>query len=84
MGDRAAGRANSWGGTLATATGLVFFEEEAGTFLAADAQTGKVLWSFQANAANWHASPMAYQFDGKEYIAIVSGGNVIALSTENE
>jgi len=76
------GAANSWGGTLSTATGLVFFEEEAGSFAAADAQTGKVLWSFQANAANWHASPMAYEFDGKEYIAIVSGGNIIALSTD--
>jgi glucose dehydrogenase len=70
------------GGTLTTATGLVFFEEEAGAFVAADAQTGKVLWSFQANAPNWHASPMAYQFDGNEYIVIVSGGNMIALSTD--
>jgi hypothetical protein len=26
---------------------------------------------------------MTYQFDGKQYIAIVSGGNVIALSTED-
>lgn len=48
--------------------------------MAADASTGKVLWSFQANTPNWHASPMAYQFDGKEYIAIVSGGNIIAMS----
>jgi alcohol dehydrogenase (cytochrome c) len=74
------GGANSWGGTLSTATGLVFFEEEMGSFVAADATTGKVLWTFEANAANWHASPMTYQFDGKQYIAIVSGGNVIALS----
>jgi alcohol dehydrogenase (cytochrome c) len=74
------GGANTWGGTLSTATGLVFFEEEAGSFVAADAETGKVLWSFGANAANWHASPMVYQFDGREYIAIVSGGNVIAMS----
>jgi alcohol dehydrogenase (cytochrome c) len=39
-----------------------------------------VLWSFQANTPNWHASPMTYQFDGKEYIAIVSGGNIIAMN----
>jgi alcohol dehydrogenase (cytochrome c) len=74
------GEDESWGGTLSTASGLVFFEEETGAFMAADATTGKVLWSFQANTPNWHASPMAYQFDGKEYIAIVSGGNIIALS----
>jgi alcohol dehydrogenase (cytochrome c) len=73
------GGANSWGGTLATSTGLVFFEEETGSFVAADATTGKVLWSFGANA-NWKASPMTYQFDGKEYIAIVANGNIIAMS----
>jgi alcohol dehydrogenase (cytochrome c) len=74
------GGANSWGGTLSTATGLVFFEEESGSFVAADAASGKVLWTFDANAANWHASPMTYQFDGKQYIAIVSGGIIIAMS----
>jgi hypothetical protein len=36
--------------------------------------------SFGANAANWHSSPMAYQFDGKEYIVLVSGDNVNAMS----
>jgi alcohol dehydrogenase (cytochrome c) len=61
----------------------VFFEEESGAFVAANEQSGKVLWSFQANTPNWHASQMTYQFDGKQYIAIVSGGNVIALSTED-
>ena len=75
-----AGNDESWGGAISTATGLVFFEEETGAFLAADATTGKVLWSFRANTPNWHASPMAYQFDGKQYIAIVSGGNIIALA----
>jgi alcohol dehydrogenase (cytochrome c) len=74
------GGANSWGGALSTATGLVFFEEEAGSLVAADADSGKVLWTFGANAANWHSSPMTYQFDGKEYIVVVAGGNIIALS----
>jgi alcohol dehydrogenase (cytochrome c) len=74
------GDATSWGGTLSTATGLLFFEEEKGSLVAADAATGKVLWNFQANTENWHASPMTYQFDGKQYIAVVSGGNVIALA----
>jgi alcohol dehydrogenase (cytochrome c) len=75
-----AGAADTWGGTLSTATGLVFFEEETGSFVAADATSGKVLWSFQANTPNWHASPMTYQFDGRQYIAVVSGGNIIALA----
>ncbi len=72
------GEANSWGGTLATSTGLVFFGDESGAFAAADAVTGKLLWSFQTSQ-NWKASPMAYQFDGKEYLAVAASGNVIAF-----
>ena len=72
------GTANSWGGTLTTATGLVFFGEDSGAFVAADAVTGKVLSTLHLNA-NWHASPMVYQFDGRELIGIVSGATVMAL-----
>ena len=70
----------TWGGTLSTATGLVFFEEETGSLVAADATSGKVLWTFYANVSNWHASPMTYQFDGKQYIAFVAGGNIVAMA----
>jgi alcohol dehydrogenase (cytochrome c) len=72
------GDANSWGGTVATATGLVFYGEDSGAFVAADASTGKTLWTFHANV-NWKASPMVYQFDGKEMIGVVGGSSVIAL-----
>jgi len=66
------GQAESWGGVLATASGLVFFCEDSGLFMAADAATGKPLWSFQANQA-WHAYPMTYQFDGNQHVTIASG-----------
>lgn len=72
------GSANSWGGTLATATGLVFFCEDSGAFVAADSATGKVLWTFEASA-NWKGSPMAYQFDGREMIGVAAGGTIMAL-----
>ncbi len=72
------GTANTWGGTLATSTGLVFFGEDSGSFVAADAVTGKVLWTYQGNV-NWHASPMAYQFDKKQYIAVAAGTSVVAF-----
>jgi alcohol dehydrogenase (cytochrome c) len=71
--------AGGWGGTLATAGGLVFFCEEGGAFAAADASTGKVLWSFETGQS-WKSSPMAYMFDGKEYVATVAGGIVIAYA----
>ena len=76
------GRAESWGGTLATESGLVFFGEDSGRFQAVDAATGKPLWSFDANQF-WHASPMAYQFDGREYIAVASGDTVTAFALRN-
>jgi alcohol dehydrogenase (cytochrome c) len=72
------GPANSWGGTLATATGLVIFGEEGGALMAADAKTGKPLWSFATNQL-WRASPMTYMFDGKQYIAAAAGPNIIAF-----
>jgi alcohol dehydrogenase (cytochrome c) len=73
------GPALSWGGTLATATGLVIFGAETGELMAADAQTGKPLWRFQANQA-WRASPMTYSFDGKQYVAIAGGSDILAFA----
>ena len=72
------GLGSTWGGTLATSTGLVFFGDDSGSFAAADAVSGKLLWSFQANA-NWHASPMTYQFDGQQYIAIAAGDDILVF-----
>ena len=73
-----AGKGDSWGGTLATATGLVFFCEDSGMFDAVDASTGKMLWQFQTNQL-WKASPMTYEFDGKQYIAVGAGQNIMAF-----
>lgn len=72
------GPAVSWGGTLATATNLVIFGAEGGALMAADATTGRPLWSFPTNQ-NWKASPMTYQFDGKQYIAVAAGSNILAF-----
>jgi alcohol dehydrogenase (cytochrome c) len=73
------GPGGSWGGTLATATGLVFVAEEGGSLMAVDAASGKPLWSFPTNQT-WKASPMTYMFDGKQYVAIASGPNILALA----
>ena len=72
------GTANSWGGTLATASGLVFVGEDGGGFMAVDADSGKVLWTFETQH-NWKASPMTYMFDGVQYIAVAAGSNVMAF-----
>jgi alcohol dehydrogenase (cytochrome c) len=73
------GPANSWGGTLSTKSGLVFFGEDSGAFMAVDAASGEPLWRFPTNGL-WKASPMAYSFDGRQYIAIASGPNILAFA----
>jgi alcohol dehydrogenase (cytochrome c) len=73
------GPATSWGGVLATAGGLVFFGEDSGALVAADASTGAPLWQFQTSQL-WKASPMTYAFDGTQYVAVASGPNVIAFA----
>jgi alcohol dehydrogenase (cytochrome c) len=72
------GPAESWGGTLTTASGLVIFCEEGGALMAADAKSGKPLWSFPTNQL-WKASPMTYLFDNRQYVAVASGPSIIAF-----
>jgi len=47
--------------------------------MALDAESGKPLWRLQTNQT-WKASPMTYTFDGKQYVAIAAGPNIIALA----
>jgi alcohol dehydrogenase (cytochrome c) len=65
-------------GVISTASGLVFFGENSGSFMAVDARDGKVLWQFPTNQV-WKASPMTYMFDNTQYIAIASGQSIIAF-----
>ena len=62
------------GGILATAGGLVFTGEGNGLFKALDAETGSVLWKFQAGAGV-NAPPASYTVDGDQYIVVAAGGN---------
>jgi alcohol dehydrogenase (cytochrome c) len=60
------------GGALITATGLAFTSELDGVFYALDAKTGKTLWQNATGSAIVDA-PSAYQVDGTEYVAVISG-----------
>jgi alcohol dehydrogenase (cytochrome c) len=62
------------GGSLATAGGLVFAGEGNGNFDAYDAKTGDLLWQFQTGAGV-NATPITYEIDGTQYVAVASGGN---------
>ena len=72
------GSARSWGGVLSTAGGLLFYGDDGGAFAAVAADTGRPLWHFQTNVL-WKASPMTYMVDGRQYVAVAAGGNIIAF-----
>jgi len=58
---------------LATAGGLVFSGAQNRQFTAYDAATGKALWEVGLNATP-SSYPITYGVDGKQYVAVVSGG----------
>ena len=79
-GDMGQGRATgsvSLGGPIVTAGGLVF---SAGTkqpiIQAFDAASGKVLWQGDLPAPA-QATPMTYQFNGKQFVVIAAGGSAL-------
>ena len=73
------GHGNSWGGTLATAGGLVFFGDDSNSFEAVEAKTGRVLWHFNTGQL-MRASPMTYSVAGVQYVAIAAGSDVFCFS----
>ena len=73
------GRGNSWGGTLTTASGLVFFGDDAESFEAVDAATGRPLWHFNTGQ-KFVASPMTYAVDGVQYVAIAAQSDIFTFT----
>ena len=66
-------------GVLSTAGGLVFAGEHKGQISALDARSGKSLWHFNTGDLIT-SSPISYAIDGKQYIAVASGTNIVAFS----
>jgi alcohol dehydrogenase (cytochrome c) len=73
------GNGRSWGGTLTTAGGLVFFCDDANSLEAVDAENGHALWYFNTGQ-NFAASPMTYAVDGAQYVAISAGSDVFTFT----
>jgi alcohol dehydrogenase (cytochrome c) len=77
------GAVDSWGGVLSTAGDVVFFGDDSGAFAAADARSGKRLWSFQTSQV-WKSSPMTYAFDNRQFVAVASGPSILAFALPAE
>jgi alcohol dehydrogenase (cytochrome c) len=68
-----------WGGTMATAGGLVFTGNPEGEFMAINDETGEVIWKFQTGTGIV-GQPVTYEMDGEQYVAIVAGwGGAVPL-----
>ncbi len=83
------GRADSWGGVLSTAGGVLFFGEDSGAFGAVDSKTGRDLWQIQVNSSaelgdghSWRASPMTYLAGGKQYVTVANGPNILTFGVK--
>lgn len=71
-------RAKTWSGVMATAGGLVFYGQPNGGFSAVDQRTGKPLWTFPTNV-RMKASPVTYQYKGRQYVAVAAGPNILCF-----
>ena len=63
-------------GILTTASDLLFIGQPDGNLLALDAHNGHELWRYQCGAAI-SSSPISYEVDGEQYIAVYAGGTGI-------
>ncbi|HEY9426180.1 MAG TPA: PQQ-binding-like beta-propeller repeat protein [Gemmatimonadaceae bacterium] len=68
-------------GTMTTAGGLLFYGEQQGLFHAADARSGKILWTARTGG-RVRAPPITWELDGRQYVAIAAGEALFAYSLE--
>jgi len=65
---------------LATAGGLVFGGTADRQFFALHSETGKLLWQTRLNG-DVSGAPVSYTIDGKQYVAVASGGRAAPTTT---
>jgi plastocyanin len=67
-------------GVLTTAGDVMFIGQPDGLLLGLDIKDGHELWRFQTGAGV-HTSPISYQVDGEQYIAVFAGGNALIYNS---
>jgi alcohol dehydrogenase (cytochrome c) len=70
-------------GILTTASDLLFTGGREGYFQAVDARTGKLLWK-SSLGGQIVAGPMTYEVDGKQYVATISGMNLVTFALRDD
>jgi alcohol dehydrogenase (cytochrome c) len=72
-----------YSGVTATAGGIVFTTTADGMVYALDDTTLKPLWKFNTGSFS-SAPPMTYSVNGKQYVAVLIGGNIITRDMLNK
>jgi alcohol dehydrogenase (cytochrome c) len=62
----------AWSGVVTTASGVAFYGTMDGWFKAVDTKTGELLYK-QKMPSGMIGSPIVYSYDGKEYVAMLTG-----------
>jgi PQQ-dependent dehydrogenase (methanol/ethanol family) len=69
----------TWSGVVGTASGLIFYADPNGAFVAVDEKTGKMLWHYDTNVG-MKGPPMTYAVDGKQYVAVTAGSTLLSFA----
>jgi quinohemoprotein ethanol dehydrogenase len=72
-----------YSGAIATAGGLVFVGRSDGRMTALDGDDGTMLWEFQTGAGV-NATAATFLHEGRQYVAVLSAGNVFAGSPRGD
>ena len=64
---------------MSTSGGLVFFGDDAQSFEAVDAASGRPVWHFNTGQTI-SASPMSYAVGEKQYVAIAAGSDIFSFT----
>jgi glucose dehydrogenase len=69
----------TWSGVLATASGIVFYSDPNGAFVAVDQRDGKTLWHYDTNVG-MKGPPMTYEAGGKQFVAVTAGSVLLSFA----
>ncbi len=67
-------------GILSTAGNVLFIGQPDGNVIGMDATNGRELWRFQTGSSI-NASPISYEIDGEQYVAVFAAGTGIPYGT---
>jgi len=74
----------SFGGPLVTSSGVLFIGAAMDNYLRAfDATTGEELWAGRLPAGG-QATPMTYEWEGRQYVVIAAGGHSFSTTTPGD